>query len=399
MIRVGRIRDTKNIEEKYPEYKNFTQIIIEKGSEYEELAIWKLKDNDNNYLENVWQFSKVYKEIPKVRLFTEISEENKTKSIMWEYKECILAPATKPTKEYYKWREMGASNKYSIKNPVEQLYNKHKYVIIKCEDGTFSKPINNKIARKKLYIPLYSEFVKRSELFKSLKTRLEKGENLLIIEKDGPHQTMLDSYKRQNKIKDNFIENDTIELTQEYLRILINDMKNEFGYGYCLALSLLEKDVEWNGDITYETLIGNKEKAKEQKELNRLRKEQRSISKKEDILEKPKEIKIRKKAKNRNRNVIVIDKSELEKHDIDIDIDDNEKKETQNKKMVKDIEITTKNFTKGEQDEVREIYQKFSDNNNKLVRSEDTLLKICEMIVCNRKRIRERNMKHIKHKK
>jgi hypothetical protein len=115
-------------------------------------------------------------------------------------------------------------------------------------DGTIDE--DNKLdyveSRKKIYVKEYCRLVKKHPKFKELKKRLEKGENLLITEVDGPHQESLDYYKEKYGVDDNFIQDDTIIVSENNINIMLNDPKHPFGHGYCLAMALLEKDEEWN---------------------------------------------------------------------------------------------------------------------------------------------------------
>jgi hypothetical protein len=90
-------------------------------------------------------------------------------------------------------------------------------------------------ARKNIYLPEYIKCIKNLVKFRELEKRIEKGENLLIIEVDGPHQESLDYYKEKYGVSDDFIEESTILATKENLDIMLNDEKRPFGHGYCLA--------------------------------------------------------------------------------------------------------------------------------------------------------------------
>lgn len=78
-----------------------------------------------------------------------------------------------------------------------------------------------------------------------MKNKLENGENLLICEVDGPHQESLEYYREKYKVQESFIENNSIEVTFENMKIMLEHTKHSFGHGYCLALALLEMDKEF----------------------------------------------------------------------------------------------------------------------------------------------------------
>ena len=138
-------------------------------------------------------------------------------------------------------------NRYHLRYPAG--FNNMKnclYAIHEYEDGTLSGKLDYIESRKITYLPLYCKLVKKEEQFSELKSRLENGENLLIIEVDGPHQESLKYYQEKYNVDDNFIENSTILINNRAIQIMLNDPKHPFGHGYCLAMALLDKDVEWN---------------------------------------------------------------------------------------------------------------------------------------------------------
>ena len=100
--------------------------------------------------------------------------------------------------------------------------------------------------RKGIYLPVYCQLAKEQPLFKALQQKLANGENLLIIEVDGPHQESLEYYKNKYGVDDTFIQNKTMLVNSENIKIMLNDEKYPFGHGYCLAMALLNKDIEWN---------------------------------------------------------------------------------------------------------------------------------------------------------
>ena len=68
---------------------------------------------------------------------------------------------------------------------------------------------------------------------------MQYGENLLIIEVDGPHSEAINYYQQKYNVKGDFIEQNTMLATPENLEIMLNDPKYPYGHGYCLANILL----------------------------------------------------------------------------------------------------------------------------------------------------------------
>lgn len=132
---------------------------------------------------------------------------------------------------------MGMNNPYYVRYPVEYK-NMHK-CLFSIPENNINKRLNYIESRKQIYVPLYCELVKQQQKFLELKNKLINGENLLIIEVDGPHQESLSYYKNEWNVDDDFIENNTMLATEKNLNIMLNDDKHAFGHGYCLAMSLL----------------------------------------------------------------------------------------------------------------------------------------------------------------
>jgi hypothetical protein len=245
LIRVGRIRyhGNKMLIPKLDGYKTIV-VMMKSHSKWYPLSPYELKNNKGQIMENIYQFSKVYKKVPKSK--QRYSKFNNT--IIWEWpeevhvdKNCTLTP------EYWEWREAGTNNRYAVRYPVgfrhrgEVLYSIKGY-----PDGTYSFPLDYINARKEIYIPEYSGLVKKEDKFKELKRLLNnKSENLLIVEVDGPHQESLDYYKDTYGVDNNFIMDHTMLINRKNIKIMLNDPKHNFGHGYVLAMTLLDKEKKW----------------------------------------------------------------------------------------------------------------------------------------------------------
>lgn len=233
-IRVGRrIYDSKG---KFtdPKLENYKTILpLTKSTKDFELSPYCLTDKNGVIIENKWQFSKVYKTVPKSKQF--YSRFDKT--VIWEHGEEVHYKKGKVTKAYLKWRKKGFKCKYPIRYPVGHAKR------TECL-GYLKKPKDTKLldyitARKKGYVPMYIKAAKKVEKFKKLKTLLEKGKNLLIIDVDGPHEESLKYYKGKYNINPKFIKNNTVKVNKKNMKILLNDPKHPFGHGYCLGMALL----------------------------------------------------------------------------------------------------------------------------------------------------------------
>src|SRR3989344_6944324 len=119
MIRVGRFT-YKNGEKEYPSYEGFTPIIVlTKTSEYGSLGPYILKDEKGRIFECIYQFSKVYKQVPYSRQeYTKIDRR-----IVWEHPAEVHAIEDKDgsynlTDEWLNWRNKGMIWALPVRYPV-----------------------------------------------------------------------------------------------------------------------------------------------------------------------------------------------------------------------------------------------------------------------------------------
>lgn len=248
-IRVGRCVYGKDGKRTDPSFTGFTPIVVlTKSSAYGDLGPYVLKDQKGRIVENVWQGSKVYQEVPKV----ECKASRYDDRIIWSHEDEVHAlwnaeeNSYRLTKKYYAWRKKLMNCPDAIRYPVG-FDKRHSCVFSMGEkpDGSIDfKPLSYIEARKKIYVPVYVEAAKRCPTFAKLKARVEKGENLLIIEVDGPHEEDLAHYIQEYDVPNNFIMKGTILATSENLSVMLNDPKHPYGHGYCLAAALLDIEVK-----------------------------------------------------------------------------------------------------------------------------------------------------------
>jgi hypothetical protein len=139
-------------------------------------------------VENAWQFSKVY--------------------------EYYLEEDGSVGERYFRWAEDGwkdiKAHRYPMGKGVKPLYS--------YWDGEKLSYIE---ARKKIYIPLYSDAVQRTYAFKQLKKKHDANEDLYLWDFDGyNHRTLGMSYEE-----------------------VINDPDKKMGHAFCIAM-LLENYLE-----------------------------------------------------------------------------------------------------------------------------------------------------------
>jgi len=246
MIRVGR-RIYKGSKFVDPSFEGFIPILcLTKSSPYGDLGPYVMVTKDNVIFENYYQFSKLYKYVP----YSKQTYSRYDSRVIWEHpSEVHVDSKGNPTEEYWKWRQKGFECKDPVRYPVGMQHRN------KCLCSLWEKDPEEEEkekvfyeldyidSRKFIYLSKYVKLVSYLPSFQKLKKMLEKGKNLLknilIIEVDGPHEESLEYYKKEYKVKDNFIENNTMLATKENLEIMLNDKKHPFGHGYCLAWALL----------------------------------------------------------------------------------------------------------------------------------------------------------------
>lgn len=235
MIRVGTIKNGR-----VPSYPGYRVIkVLTKSSPYGELGPYVLKDEKGRIMENIWQFSKVYEKVPKTT--QRYSQWDNT--IIWDHPEEIHVKDGELTPEYHAWREKGMRCEYGVRYPVGYTKQARAACLYAFRDGKDEK-LDYVEARVKIYFHWYRKLAKKEKKFSYLKKLLEKGENLLIVEVDGPISSSLPYYKEKYNVDDSFIENDTIEVNEKNMEIMLNDTLHPFGHGYCLAMALLDLEAE-----------------------------------------------------------------------------------------------------------------------------------------------------------
>jgi len=244
-VRVGTCKYTKNgrID---PKYEGFTKIVcLTASSAYGCLSPYCLTTEINGedvILENAWQFSKVYECVYK----TVQTRSRFDKTVIWEWPAQVHAEKNNNvwslTLDYVNWRNAGMAVKEPIRYPVgRNNMGQCLFSLKNNSDGSINPKMLNYIeGRKEIYLPVYCESVKKHTEFIKLKERLDKGENLLIVEVDGPRSRSLEYYKKKYDVGDDFIQDDTILMDEKILDIMLNDEKERFGHGYCLAGCLLD---------------------------------------------------------------------------------------------------------------------------------------------------------------
>ncbi len=252
-IRVGKLS--------YPNYRHtevpgFTPIyvMIDNGKypdPYNRLSPFHIRDEHKRFMENIWQFSRIF---PKARLYMG------SKAVGPENQHYIGGGSSgssgvgseNVTESYLEWRRDGATAKVSTRYSNGranrgQVLHAYKEVEPVLSNDTleqirskidFSRPLDYRTSRYEIYLPLYAKMVQQYPEYDELQRRYLSGENLLILEVDGPFQSDLAYYQQRYGVKSDFITNHSMLATPENLKIMLDDTRHNFGHGYCLAMTL-----------------------------------------------------------------------------------------------------------------------------------------------------------------
>ena len=187
-VRVGRIVDRVN-----PSFEGFTSIIVmmKSHSKWFPLSPYYLKNEEGHIHENIWQFSKVYPTVPESK--QRYSRYDPT--VIWEWPAEDHLKEDKVLPAYFKWKQARLENKYAVRYPVG-FKNRHtvKFAL------HYDKQLTYIEARKAIYLPEYVRLAKQEKQFKELRKQLKVGENLLIIEVDGPHHARQAGYDKRRDL-------------------------------------------------------------------------------------------------------------------------------------------------------------------------------------------------------
>lgn len=211
------------------------------STEYGCLSPYCLTDENGFIMENIWQFGKIYEDVPAVS----VPYSRWNKEIIWEYpaQRHIVDGMILP--EYWQWRDQGMRAKNPIRYPVG-YHHRHKCRGYLQISGTTVRNLNYIAARREVYVPLYRHCLSLAtgttkEKFQGLVDLVRQGQDLTIVEVDGPKSALLGHYQKKYGVAPNFIVDNVMVATPENLEIMKSDDKSPYGHGYCLAECLLSE--------------------------------------------------------------------------------------------------------------------------------------------------------------
>lgn len=237
-IRVGRsrIERGRTIYPKFPQFTALPVLTLNQGK-YGALSPYELKNSEGQLLECIHQFSKCYKQVPAVS----IPYSSRNQRIVWQWPaEVHLDENNQPTPEYWNWRKTGMNNPEPVRAPVGWDYLKNVQFSLEKDEpiSETNPPLDYISARAKIYVANYLKAVIQHPLFIELWARHRRGENLLLVDIDGPHQEGLHYYQRKYGVGPDFIQEHSILATDENIQLLLNDPKYPFGHALSLGYAL-----------------------------------------------------------------------------------------------------------------------------------------------------------------
>jgi hypothetical protein len=216
-------------------------VVMTASTKYGSLSPYELRDPKGRIVECAYQFSKIYSTVPKT--CERVSRWDHT--VIWEWPEQEHARYVNGQLQilpaYLQWRQAGMAVQKPIRYPVGRKARSECIGALgENPDGSLNPQILSYIeARKKIYVPLYSEAVVKQPQFKELQQRVAAGQNLLIIEVDAAHQESLPYYIQKYGVRADFIVNECILAEPVGLEILLNDPTHNFGHGFVLSALLM----------------------------------------------------------------------------------------------------------------------------------------------------------------
>lgn len=250
-IRVGRIRNANEPGTKIPITEGYTNIVVTSHNQTKighSLSPYKLADSKGRLMENLWQFAKIY---PKVHKQTQKD---------WSWDEEVHMVDGEPTPEYWEWRQAGMEHDKPIRYPNGFAGKAECDCVLWPKSGKLSDICNPEApmerlsyieARKRVYCKLYVMMAKKNEELQKLRAMLDKGNKLQILDVDGPDVSKATSKKKPYTVKAPYDKIPTgaygttsgvgsIEITEENIKLLMEDVDQPFGHGYVLACLLLD---------------------------------------------------------------------------------------------------------------------------------------------------------------
>ena len=217
------------------------------------LSPYQLKNEFGHFLENIWQFSKLYERVGPQR-----TSKNRfhPDELIWEHPDELHMKRSEEdlvTEEYWNWRKKGMENFYPIRWPngyhgaklcvcaiVTEKWLKSPDSVDPSHESPFVR-LSYVEARKKIYCAEYVRLCPKQADFQKMKSMVQKGRNILIAEIDGPpiNQSYHGyPYNKVSRVSPGLV------LDEQVIRFLVEDERFPFGHGYVIG-ALLKGGQDW----------------------------------------------------------------------------------------------------------------------------------------------------------
>lgn len=220
------------------EYPGYTPILIHPGkaNRYSGLSPYALKDSKGRIYENVYQGMKVYPMVSAQRQFAYV-EGYRGRQLTWEHpsERHLIDPDAELTMEnltpeFCNWRNKLLNNEFAIRYTAG-FRNRHTCRSLLTEAGEFLSYVPG----RKVYIDCYTKGdVREHPLYLELQQMLERGQNLLLMEVDGPRYHESAPFNELPAA----VKDCSLPVTAEIVSLARNNPNRPFGHGWVLAAML-----------------------------------------------------------------------------------------------------------------------------------------------------------------
>jgi len=235
-----------------PEIKGFENLLVHVK---DPLSPYVLKTENGCIMENVWQFSKIYKMV----------FEQKQTLHRWTKEEGWCHPAETHidekgniTPQYWLWRNKGFNFQHPVRYPngyhgrtkcvgvvvrrdlltniPDPEITRKVTVIDGRVDYVLVPPEYFYVTRRCVYYNVYVTLARRIDQFHQLQRNIFSGTKYQTVEVDGP--------RKAEDYPFNLADDNSLLLARDTARGWLNNRSQSFGHGVCLAIALINKD-EW----------------------------------------------------------------------------------------------------------------------------------------------------------
>lgn len=198
--------------------------------------------NPGNVLfENFYQGSKIYNTVYENEVYPSIYQKGNPLYLWWKFSpvnqsgDILLDEKSSLNYDlYYRWRD----SLWNCQKPIRYPNRFHRkasvlFSLSLSRDGV-EKRLDYITSRKELYVNEYIRLIRNTSEYKLLLKKFNSGKNLQICEIDVPANGKKGEYGKDCD------EDNICILSLEKIKILLDDPKEPFGHGLCIAYALFQ---------------------------------------------------------------------------------------------------------------------------------------------------------------